>query len=129
MKDGQRRRAFPLRQFPREQRVLRLGIADEVRVLLAVVVFPLVEKFVTVAVAQFMQEFVGTVLNRAVSQRIHPNAHRQPGERIVIFRARQHRSLIAQPPDVAEKSKHQQRANADSNADLCASEPHLRESL
>src|SRR6202035_3203286 len=116
--------AFPLRQLPGEQRMLRLGIADEMRILLAVVVLPLGEQLVAVAVAQLVQKLVGAVLNGAVAEGIHPNADGQASERIMVFGARQHRSLIAQPPDVAEKSKHQQRRHANSNTDLYASEPH-----
>src|ERR1700689_69729 len=98
--------------------MLRLGVADEVGVLLAVVVLPTSEQLVAVAVAQLAQEEVGAMLNRAIAQRIHLDADRQAAERITVFGARQHWSLIAQPPDVAEKSKHQQRGSADSNADL-----------
>src|ERR1700733_6174715 len=76
------------------------------------------------SIPQLAKKKISTVLNRAVAQRIHPDADRQAGQRIVVFGARQHRSLLAQPPDVAEKSKYQQRANANSNADLCPSESH-----
>ena len=95
--------------------MLRLRVADEVGVLLAVVVLPAGEQIVAVSIAQLAKKNIGAVLNGAVAQRIHPDADRQAGQRIAIFGARQHRSLIAQPPDVAEKSKHQQRASADGN--------------
>jgi hypothetical protein len=104
--------------------MLRLGVADEMRILLAVVVLPLGEQLVAVAIAKLVQKLVGAVLNGAVAEGIHPNADGQASERIMVFGARQHRSLIAQPPDVAEKSKHQQRRYANSNTDLYASEPH-----
>src|ERR1700683_1948248 len=76
------------------------------------------------AVAQLVKKFVCAVLNGAVAQRIHADADRQPGQSIALLGARQHRSLIAQPIDVAEKSKHQHRGNADSNANLYASKSH-----
>jgi hypothetical protein len=104
--------------------MLRFGIADEMRILLAVVVLPLGEQLVAVAVAKLVQKLVGAVLNGAVAEGIHPNADGQASERIMVFGARQHRSLIAQPPDVAEKSKYHQRGDANSNTDLYASEPH-----
>ncbi len=104
--------------------MLRLRVADEVRVFLAIVVLPLREQVVAVTVAQLAKKKIGAVLNRTVAERIHPDADRQPRERVVVFGARQHRSLIAQPPDVTEKSKHQQRASGDGNRDLCASEAH-----
>jgi hypothetical protein len=104
--------------------MLRLGVADEMRILLAVVVLPLGEQLVAVAVAKLVQKLVGAVLNGAVAEGIHPNADGQAGERIMVFGARQHRSLIAQPPDVAEKSKHHERRDANSNTDLYASKPH-----
>src|ERR1700735_5747976 len=104
--------------------MLRFGVADEMRILLAVVVLPLGEQLVAVAVAKLVQKLVGAVLNGAVAEGIHPNADGQASERIMVFGARQHRSLIAQPPDVAEKSKHHQRGDANSNTDLYASEPH-----
>src|SRR5580704_798718 len=104
--------------------MLRFGIADEMRILLAVVVLPLGEQLVAVAVAKLVQKLVGAVLNGAVAEGIHPNADGQASERIMVFGTRQHRSLIAQPPDVAEKSKHHQRRDANSNTDLYASEPH-----
>src|SRR5579872_5063576 len=75
-------------------------------------------------IAQLAQKKIGAVLDRAVAQRVHPDADRQAGERIVVFGTRQHRRLIAQPPDVAEKSENQQRACADGDGDLCAGEPH-----
>src|SRR5258708_24526789 len=124
MKNGQRRSALPLRQLPGKQRMLRLGIADKVSILLAVIVLPNGEQFVAVSIAQLAEKNVDAVLNGAVAQGIHPNADRQASQRIVVFGPRKHWSLIAQPPDVAEKSKHQQRGHADSYADLYASEPH-----
>jgi hypothetical protein len=124
VKDRQWRRALPLGYVPGKQRVLRLGIADEVCILLAVVMLPLGEQLIAMAVAKFVQKLIGAVLNGAVAQRVHPDAHGQTRQRIMIFGARQHRSLIAQPPDVAEKSKHHQRRDANSNTDLYASEPH-----
>ena len=104
--------------------MLRLRVADEVRVFLTVVVLPLREQVVAVSVAQLTKKKIGAVLNRPVAERIHPDADRQPRERIVIFGARQHRSLIAQPPDVAEKSTNQQRTSGDSDRDLCAGKAH-----
>jgi hypothetical protein len=104
--------------------MLGLRFADEVRVFLVVIVLPLREQFVAMPIAQFAQEFIGAVLDGPVAQRIHRDAQRQPSQWIVIFGARENRSLIAQPPDVAEKSKHQQGADADRNGNLCASEPH-----
>ena len=104
--------------------MLRFGIADEMRILLAVVVLPLGEQLVAVAVAKLVQKLVGAVLNGAVAEGIHPNADGQASERIMVFGARQHRSLIAQPPDVAEKSEYQQRAYARSDRDLGASKAH-----
>jgi len=127
VKDGEGWRALPLREIPRKQRMLGLRVADEVGILLAVVVLPFGEQIVTVAVAQLAKKEVGAVFNRAVAQRIHPDADGQAAKRVAVFRSRQHRPLIAQPPDVTEKSKHQQRANADGNADLCASKPHPEE--
>ena len=104
--------------------MLRFGVADEVRILFTVVMLPLGEQLIAVAVAKLVQKLVGAVLNGAVAERIHPDADGQASERIMVFGARQHRSLIAQPPDVAEKSKHHQRRDANSNPDLYASEPH-----
>ena len=104
--------------------MLRLGVADEVGILLAVIVLPPGKHIVAVAITQLAQKQVGAVLNRAVAQWIHPDADRQAGQRIVVFGPRQHWSLIAQPPDVAKKNKHQQRAGGDGNADLRASETH-----
>jgi hypothetical protein len=104
--------------------MLRLGVADEMRILLAVVVLPPGEQLIAMAVAKFVQKLVGAVLNGAVAQRIHPDADGQASERIMVFGSRQHRSLIAQPPDVAEKSKDHQRRDANSNTDLYASESH-----
>ena len=79
--------------------------------------------------AQLADKFVGAVLNGAVAQRVHADADGQSGQSIALFGARQHRSLIAQPVDVAEKSEHQHCGNADSNAYLYASEAHPSESL
>src|SRR5271169_2907080 len=124
VKNGQGWRALPLRQLPGKKRMLRLGVADEVGVLFTVVVLPRGEQFVAVAVAQLAKKQIGAVFNRAVAQRIHADADRKPGERIVVLGPRQHWSLIVQPPDVAKKSKHQQRASADRNPDLCASKSH-----
>src|SRR5580693_3759573 len=129
MKNRQGRRALPLRQLPGKQRMLRLRIADEVGILLAVVVLPPGEHIVAVAVAQLPKKKVSAVLNRPVAQGVHSNADRQAGQRIVILGPRQHRSLITQPPDVAKKSKHQQRRGADGNSDLCPGKSHLREIL
>ena len=42
----------------------------------------------------------------------------------MILGARQHRPLIAQPPQVADKHHHQQNSAANRNPDLCASEGH-----
>jgi hypothetical protein len=47
----------------------------------------------------------------------------------VILGTREDWALIAQPPDIAKKSKHQQRRRADSDTDLCASKSHLTKSL
>src|ERR1700728_51098 len=104
--------------------MLRLGIADEVSVFLAVVVLPSREQFVAMAIAQLAKKQVSAVLNGTVAQRIHANADRQTAKRIAVLGARKHRSLIAQPPDVAKKSKDQQRASADGNRDLCAGKTH-----
>src|ERR1700730_5599784 len=67
------------------------------------------------------------MLRRAIAQRIHLDADRQSGQRIVIFRAREHRPLIAQPPDIADKHQHQQSSGAYGNPDLCAGEGHFIE--
>ena len=53
------------------------------------------------------------------------NADGQAGERVVIFGLGQHRSLIAEPPDIAEKHEDQQRSGADGNADLGLGEGHF----
>jgi hypothetical protein len=71
-----------------------------------------------------MQKFVGAVLDGAIAERIHPDTDGQTAKRIVILGTRQHRSLIAEPPNVAKKTEDQQRASADSNADLCAGKTH-----
>jgi hypothetical protein len=104
--------------------MLRLGVADEVGILLVVIMLPRGKQFVAMAVAQLPQEKVGAVLNGAIPQRIRLDADGQAAERIALFRPRQHWSLIAQPPDVAKKSEHQHRRNADSNSDLYPSESH-----
>src|SRR5580692_7392863 len=99
------------------------------RVLLAVIVFPLGEQFVAVAVAQLTDKFVGAMLNGAIAQRIHADADGQAGQSIALFGARQHWSLIAQPIDVAEKSTDQQHRNGNSDAHLYASKTHTATSL
>src|ERR1700676_3504079 len=109
--------------------MLLLRIADEVGIFLAVVVLPFGEQFVAVAIAQLAKKKVGAVLNGAVAQGIHLDCDWQAREGIVIFGTREHRSLIAEPPDVAEKSEDQQRAHADGDRELGASKAHLRESL
>ena len=118
---------FPIHQFPGEQRVLRLGTANVLRIFLVVIVLPPGEQLVAVPFTQFVEKLVGRVLGRAIAQRIHLDADRQPGQRIMIFRSRQHRPLIAQPPDVADKHSHQQSSGADGNPDLCAGEGHCIE--
>jgi hypothetical protein len=45
----------------------------------------------------------------------------------MIFRARQHRPLIAQPPEVANKHQHEQNSTAGGNPDLCPGEGHFIE--
>src|SRR5450755_1174162 len=122
VEDYQGRRIFPIHQFPREQRVLRLRTANILRVFLVVIVFPLIQQVVAVAVAHLVQELVRCVLSRAVAQRIHLDADRQPRQRIVILRTREHWSLIAQPPKVADKHSHQQNPGAGGNPNLCARE-------
>ena len=86
--------------------MLRFRIADEVRVFLAVVVLPLGQQLVAVAIAQFADKFVGAALNCAIAQRIHADTDRQAGQTIELFGARQHRSLIAQPNQIAEKNQY-----------------------
>jgi len=56
VEDGEGRRAFPLRQFPGEKRVLRFGVADEVSVLFTVILLPFGEQLVAMAVAQLVQK-------------------------------------------------------------------------
>src|SRR5580698_695222 len=129
VKNRQRRRALPLRQIPGKQRMLRLRVANEVGILLAVVVLPTGEQLVAVAVPQLAKKQIGAVLNRPVAQRIHSDANWQSGQRVAVFGPRQHWPLIAKPPDVAQKSKHQQRSGTHSNSDLCSSKSHLREIL
>jgi len=49
---------LPLRQLPGKQRMLRFGVADEVSILLPVVVLPLGEQLIAMAVAQFVQKLL-----------------------------------------------------------------------
>jgi hypothetical protein len=51
VEDYQRRCVFPIDQFPGEQRVLGLRLADVAGIFLVVVVLPLGEQIVAVAVA------------------------------------------------------------------------------
>src|SRR5207248_5954217 len=76
------------------------------------------------AIAEFPHQFVGRLFGGPVPQWIHANAHRQSRERIVILRPRQHRTLIAQPPQVAQKHQYQEHSGAGRNADLRLSKGH-----
>src|SRR6266851_3075257 len=96
----------------------RFGIADEVGIFLAVVVLPLREQIVAAAVTNFAEKFSCRFLRGAIAQWIELHAYRQASQRIVIFGAGEHRTLIAQPPDVAEKPQHKQGASAHSDTDL-----------
>ena len=109
--------------------MLRLGVADIVGVLLMIVVFPFGEELVAASVAQRVEKLASCTFGRPVAHRIHLDADWQATERIVLFGARQHRPLIAQPPDVAEKHQHNQSSGADSNADLSAVRGHPEGSL
>src|SRR5580692_349911 len=126
VEDDERRGFFPLHQLPGDERVLRLGGADVAGIFLVIIALPVGQQLVAVAVANGVQEFSRSLLGGAVAQRIHLDADGQAAERVALFRPRQHRSLIAEPPHVPQKHRDQQDTGADGNADLCASEGHYK---
>jgi len=76
--------------------MLRFGVADEVSILLPVVVLHSESSLIAVAVAQLVQKFISAVLDRPIAQRIHriltAGRSKDHGRR-----SAQHWSLIAQP--------------------------------
>src|ERR1700683_3571360 len=85
---------------------------------------PLREHGVAMTVANLAQKLAGSLLGRAVTQRIHTDADRQSSQRIVLGRPSQDRTLAVQPPNVAKKAEYQECSSADSNANLIAGKRH-----
>src|SRR2546426_807605 len=109
--------------------MFRLRITDIVGVLLTVIVLPLHQQVIAMSTTQLAQKHTGGALGRAVAQRIQADAGWQAAQRIVFFRSRQHWPLITQPKQVSYKHQNQQRAGADGNANLGASEGHSEKSI
>src|SRR5215472_10165081 len=76
LQNNQRRVVLPIRQLPRQQRMLRFLLAHKASVFLVVVMLPLGEDVVAVAVSNLSQELGCGPLGGAVAQRIHLYAHR-----------------------------------------------------
>ena len=105
--------------------MLRLGVANELGVVLAVIVFPFAEFVVAVSVAHFVMNFLAacSVVRSRSGLRLMQMGVRK---RIVLHGTRQHWPLIVQPPEIANEHYDHQRSGAGGNADLSFREGHSR---
>src|SRR6266404_841003 len=106
--------------------MLRLGIADELRTLFAIVFFllPLRKHLAAVSVPHFADKICSGPFNGAIAKWIHRDAERHPRQGISLLRAGQHRRLIAEPPQVADEHQHQQTGCADGDPEMSLGKLH-----
>src|SRR5712671_5612965 len=106
--------------------MLRLGIADELRTLFAIVLLllPLREHLAAISVAHFADKICSRPFDGAIAKRIHGDAERHPRQGIALFRSRQDRRLTTEPPQVADEHQHQQTGCADGNPEMSLGKLH-----
>src|SRR3981189_923628 len=106
--------------------MLRLGIADELRALLAIVLLllPLRQHLAAVSVTHLADEIARSPLDCAIAKWVHRDTERHLRQRIAFFRARQYRRLITKPPEVADEYQHQQTGRANGNPEMSLRKLH-----
>src|SRR6185437_17018513 len=98
--------------------MFRLRVADKSSVTFAIIFFPVGELSFAMPVAHLAKELTGGPFRRTVPHWVQANRHWDFGQGIEIGGFFQHRRLIIQPHQVAEKAKDNQASSAGSNGNL-----------
>ena len=98
--------------------MLGFGVADERRVLFAVVLFPLGELRLAISVTHAAQELAGRVLRGTVTQGIQSERDRDFCKRIDFRRLGQYRRLAIQPHQVDKEAQQDQKSGPGGDRDL-----------
>src|SRR5882724_10124087 len=108
--------------------MLGLRIADELRALLAIVLFlfPLCQSLAAVSIAHFANKIACCPFDRAIAKWIHGDTERHMAQRIALVRTRQHWRLVAEPPQIAQEHQDEQTRPPNGNAEMSAGKLHLK---
>src|SRR5438067_838750 len=78
------------------------------------------EFFVTVSIPHGANKLAGRMFGGAIAQRVQRDGVGHPGKRIVVLGTPEHRALVVQPGQAAEKHQQNQCAHAGSDRKLLA---------
>ena len=104
--------------------MLRLRVADEGGVFLAIVLKPVRQFFLAVSVTHAADKLAPPPALKCGRAADSAKWSWDPGERIAFFRAAQHRPLTIQVNEIAKENDQQKNAGSCRNADLVARKLH-----